>query len=421
MQSWKIQKKKLESGVQLINIQAPFFPYIIHSLWFRAGSRFDPVGKEGLAHFFEHLLGARTKKHPVNIDRLKSLEEKGIDFTAFTTHETAHYSHACLPETSDAALQLLIEGINEPYFSSEAISKERNIILDERARNHQDPAQYIWRLSQQALWPESNLGRDLFGTEQTIESVSPKDAIDFFEKYYGSNNTTFLTIGNNDIEHLEEIVSQHYKLRAGEVSFGSCVTEKPFKRLLVEERDIERVTLAINFRLLPNPSVKEKIAMDLLLEVMASGWISYLIQELRVKRDLTYWVDGFSEYFSDTGYVRFTFSVNKKNLTEAIDVVRKTLESLVKEPVHKHELDVYKRTCTAWLTRRYSGNLSALLYWTGWRSLVENDQISFPEYLKLLQQVTVQDVQQIAQKYLNQDNMSFVAIGPLKEEEISFT
>ena len=59
------QETILSNGVKLILFNRKGMPVNIR-VSFLAGSRFDQIGKEGSAHFLEHMLVAGTKNFPTN-------------------------------------------------------------------------------------------------------------------------------------------------------------------------------------------------------------------------------------------------------------------------------------------------------------------------------------------------------------------
>ena len=76
----------LRSGVRLTVFRKPSAP-IYTSFAFLSGGRFDTVGKEGLAHFMEHMIVAGTKKFPTKDKLAEYLESYGGAFHASTGNE----------------------------------------------------------------------------------------------------------------------------------------------------------------------------------------------------------------------------------------------------------------------------------------------------------------------------------------------
>src|SRR5690606_11620230 len=125
MHNHRIQQFQLKNGARLTEVIVPDLSYSIVSAWYKAGARFDPAGKEGLAHFFEHLLTMKTKSFPDRSKRLEELDAHGIEFNAFTDHSGAYFYHAQLPQDTERSLELLLDGLQNSVIEQEDLAREK--------------------------------------------------------------------------------------------------------------------------------------------------------------------------------------------------------------------------------------------------------------------------------------------------------
>jgi predicted Zn-dependent peptidase len=51
----------LGNGMQVVVIEDPRAPVVVHMVWYRVGAADEPPGESGLAHFLEHLMFKGTK------------------------------------------------------------------------------------------------------------------------------------------------------------------------------------------------------------------------------------------------------------------------------------------------------------------------------------------------------------------------
>ena len=58
----KVETAKLANGLEIIVLPDPRANVVTHMLWYRVGSADEPIGKSGIAHFFEHLMFRGTEK-----------------------------------------------------------------------------------------------------------------------------------------------------------------------------------------------------------------------------------------------------------------------------------------------------------------------------------------------------------------------
>jgi len=81
----KREEKTLKNGCRVILYKKKNSSLFMKAC-FLAGSRFDPKGKEGLAHFVEHMLTSKTKNFATKDKLAVSLERYGGSFSLATNN-----------------------------------------------------------------------------------------------------------------------------------------------------------------------------------------------------------------------------------------------------------------------------------------------------------------------------------------------
>ena len=115
-------KLRYNSKCLFIDIDSPISTV---SIWINKGSRNDPAGKNGLAHFFEHIFMTQTKEYPTREKRLGELESQGVYFNASTFKEKTVFFHIQPVEKTEESLRLLIDGFINTKISEKIFSKEK--------------------------------------------------------------------------------------------------------------------------------------------------------------------------------------------------------------------------------------------------------------------------------------------------------
>ncbi|HLD21912.1 MAG TPA: pitrilysin family protein [Patescibacteria group bacterium] len=417
-----VTERQLSNGGKLLHIVVPHLPISVVSVWLQAGSRFDFANKEGLAHFFEHVYMQNTKKFPRYDQRLQVMESLGIKQNAFTSFESAHYYHFQPVDKTFASLDFLLDGLHNSIITGKKVEKEKNIIIDEQARNSANPESYIWRLSSQALWPNSTIGRDFFGNSKTINNITLQDIIRFKKIFYQPHNSVFVIIS----PHKTSEIFNYLVRKQAKNTTASLVDDMLWQKhqqcgepnlVTLDKRNIEQVYVAVNFKTCPMHNYQEVLVLDLIKEYLANTWISVLNRELRLKRNSTYWVYGDTENFSDTGYIRVTFSTQKEKLNQALEVAFIEIEALKKKRIQPNILKNYITAYSASLLTQ-SLQPNSLLLWYGWPQVTGGMNESVSSYIKRLSRVTPDEIQAVAQKYLTHNNAACIFIGNITEKEI---
>src|ERR1700712_4163994 len=97
-----------------------------------AGARDEAPGKDGLAHFIEHLLFKATERRSTN-QILNHLEMVGADLNAYTTKEYTCIHASFLKEHLERAIDLTEDLVFHSTFPETELVKEKSVILDEIA------------------------------------------------------------------------------------------------------------------------------------------------------------------------------------------------------------------------------------------------------------------------------------------------
>ncbi|EAR82571.1 insulysin, insulin-degrading enzyme (macronuclear) [Tetrahymena thermophila SB210] len=169
-----------------------------------AGQLQDPIERQGLAHFLEHMLFLGTKKYPDASQFDQHLNQYSGYSNAFTALDQTNYFFHCSNAGFKEALDRFAWFFIEPLFTKELTSREMNAVNSENQKN-----------LQQDLWREYQLNRSTskegnpfnkFGTGnlETLNFESTReDLIKFYNQYYSSNLTKVVILSNETLEELE--------------------------------------------------------------------------------------------------------------------------------------------------------------------------------------------------------------------------
>ena len=185
-------------------------------LVFNVGSLAEAEDQRGLAHFIEHMAFNGSTDVPEG-EMVPLLERHGLEFgpdtNAFTGYETVGYQ-LDIPEvdeeTVDTALFLMRQTASELLMDSEAIDRERGVILsEERYRN--TPI----RRWNNALWrfrlPDTIVpDRDAIGTVEVIETAPRERLVDYYENFYTPERAMLVVVGDIDPDVIEAKIADEF-------------------------------------------------------------------------------------------------------------------------------------------------------------------------------------------------------------------
>ncbi len=188
-------------SVPVFTKHLPYAPCIHIRIGFRYGAMHDEVGREGVAHFLEHMLFDGSSM----FENEKETQEFGkvvmLDtFNAHTSPFELFVTGKCLPHNFDLALEGIFSMIIAPKLTKESYEHEMKVITQEawgvflnqkrieyikkeRANNMSDLPDRL-RLASSLGWPE------------TIAKITHDDIKEAHKKYFVKENMEIYLAGN---------------------------------------------------------------------------------------------------------------------------------------------------------------------------------------------------------------------------------
>ncbi len=207
--SGELRSATLGNGLRIVSNLVPYVHSITLGIWINAGSREDPEGLEGLAHFIEHAIFKGTRKRDY-IEIARCIEEAGGYIDAWTTKEQTCICVRCLREHLPLAFDLLADLVCEPVFPEEELEKEREVVLEEIASVNDTPEELIFEEFDLRSFPGHPLGAPILGTAKSIERFSRKKLRRFMRRHYVPSKMLVTAVGNVDHNELARLAETHF-------------------------------------------------------------------------------------------------------------------------------------------------------------------------------------------------------------------
>src|SRR5690606_12056833 len=116
------------------------------------------------------------------------------------------------------AFDVMADMLRNSVFDETELSKERKVIFEE-IRSVQDvPEDLVHDLTDELVWGDDPLGRDIAGSIETVGSIGRDAMIDFWTRNYGPERLVIAAGG--DVDHGEIV-------RLAEAAFGDLEPGQP--------------------------------------------------------------------------------------------------------------------------------------------------------------------------------------------------
>lgn len=332
----------LKNGLCLIHQKIPFFRSVAIGLIVRVGVRDEQRFPEGISHFIEHILFRGTQKH--DIDELSEwIEDLGGHVNASTGREdTAFYVHT-LSEYLDQGLELIHELVTAPKFNQEDIEQEKKVILEEIKESSDQPDELLMDRLYNKLWPKHPLGRDILGTEKSMNCINEKILMKYYKKSYTANRMILGVCGNFSTKELMKLVNQKWTT----IPEGEDIQRKIPKwstkgSFTILKPELTQNQVAIAFKAFP-ANDSRRLSLAIMSSYLGGGMNSLLFKELREKLGLVYSIQTFDSLKSDLGYWIVHFSTSKDTTEKALLELRRLLSEFRKKGFDEENLTKIKR------------------------------------------------------------------------------
>ena len=175
-----------------------------------SGSSSDPAGKEGLAHYVEHLA---FQSRPFGTESFSDLlDDSGcVQHNAFTDFDSTTYYEigpaSALPRLLRVeAVRMVIPVSNIPV---ENRAVELDVVRNElRERNETGFVGGVYSRMLAALFPAGHpYSRPTGGSQQTLSGLTKEDVDTFAKAHYRPDNMTLVLVGNIDLDTSEKLLA----------------------------------------------------------------------------------------------------------------------------------------------------------------------------------------------------------------------
>jgi zinc protease len=317
----------LKNGLVLLVMEQHELPLVNFRLIVKTGSAADPKGKEGLASLTGDVMrfGTRTKtasEYSVAVVFLGGSIEPGGD--ADKTSVGAEF----LSRDYQKGLSLLAEMVLTPAFSPEEIERARGQTLAAIVQDLDDPSAIAGKQFQKALYGEHPYAKPQEGTKESVAAITREDVQGFYGRNYAPNNSILAIVGD---------ISKDRAIEAAKAAFGSWAKkpvpptpspEPPAVRgkrvVIVDKPDVTQSQIILGTIGIRRAD-KSYFPSQIEASILGGGFTSWLNQEIREKRGLSYGAGcGFEPRLMPGPFTVRTFTKNE-TVGETIDVALQTL------------------------------------------------------------------------------------------------
>ncbi|MEK6565347.1 MAG: insulinase family protein, partial [Bacteroidota bacterium] len=338
---------ELANGMVVYLLEIHNLPVINGSVMVRAGARWEPADKVGLASLTGQVMrtGGTASKTGDEIDEM--LERVGASVETFIGTASGGGSLSVLKEDIDIGLGVLADLLQNPAFRDDKIDLAKITSRSSISRRNDQVGGIIGREYNRLVnGPNHPYAR--LTEYATIENITKQDMIDFHRKYFVPNGTIVAFWGDFKTDEMKLKVEKAFGgWTRREVAYPSVpeprmATQRSIN--FIKKDDVNQSNIAIGHvgGLLKDA---ESSQLNLADQAFGGAFASRLFKKVRSEEGLAYSVFSFwGESWDYPGVFRMGGSTKSKTTVKMVRSVLREFEDVVKNGITDAELKFAKES-----------------------------------------------------------------------------
>ena len=410
--------KNLDNGLQIVAIPMDNNTNVVSvDIFYKVGSRNEVMGKSGIAHMLEHLNFKSTKNLKAGeFDEI--VKGFGGVNNAGTSFDYTHYFIKTSSKNTDKSLELFSELMQNLTLNDEEFQPERDVVAEERRwRTDNNPMGYLQFRVFNNTFVYHPYHWTPIGFMDDIKNWTIEDIKDFHSTYYQPQNAIVVVAGDIKKDDVFSYVEKHFKDIKNTKEIPSSIhtiePKQDGERRAIINKESNVQMLAMTYHI-PNFEHEDQIALSALSQLLSSGKSSILQKVLVDEKRLANSVYAYNMELKDPGVFMFMAVANEnvdalKIEKEILDIISKIQKGEIKEK----ELDKLKiNTKADFIYSLESSSDVASLFGT---YLVRDNIKPLLEYEANLEKLKVEDIVNVAKKYLVKENSTTLILKENKQ------
>ncbi len=403
------QVHTLPNGIRLLFL--PNESIITHAcILVNAGSRDENEGKDGLAHFIEHLLFKRTEKRGTR-QILNYIEAVGGDLNAYTTKEYTCIHASFLNPYLNRALDLFEDLLFHSTFPEKEMDKEKGVVIDEIASYLDQPEEAIQDDFEDMVFSGHKLGRNILGTMQSVKTIEREDIVEFIQHNYTTGQIVVGVTGRYAISQVIKSFSRYF----GAVNENTVHSERT-KPLYYIQSEKHNKPINQSHCILGSEAYSSyhpsKTGLMLLNNIIGgAGMSSILNLSIREKYGIAYSIESNYSPLSDTGLFSIYFGTDAEKFDRALRLINKELKKLREQKLSTAFVARAKKKFNGLIALGEESKLGLIISMS--KNLIDYNQVdTLEEVFTKVDKVSADDLLTIANEVLDPRQLSMLTFMP---------
>ncbi|MDJ0808144.1 MAG: pitrilysin family protein [Gammaproteobacteria bacterium] len=415
----EVLETRLDNGMKVIVKEDRRAPIVVSQVWYKVGSSYEYGGVTGVSHVLEHMMFKGTEKHPPG-EFSRIIAANGGSENAFTGRDYTAYFQTLAKDRLPVALELEADRMRNLLLLEEEFLKEVEVVKEERRMRTEDkPNSLTYEQFNAGAYEASPYRIPVIGWMSDLDAMQVEDLREWYRKWYAPNNATLVVVGDVEPAEVVELAKKYFGPLQPEQIGSPKPREEPAQRgtkRFIVKAPARQPYVIMGYK---TPVIGraehdwEPYALEMLSSVLDGGSSARLSRSLIRGTEVAASADADYSAFTRLPGMLLLDAVPTpgKSIEQVEKELRAEVERFKQELVSDEEMErVRNQVIAAKVYEKDSVFYQAMLI--GKLETIGLDWRLADEYVDHLKQVTPEQIQQVAQTYLIEDNLSVAVLDP---------
>lgn len=413
---FKLPAKKevtLDNGLKTTMVPYGAVPKVTVSLHVQTGNVHEKANEVWLADLTGNLMKEGTTSKTAQIIS-EEVARMGGELSISVSPNSTIIGGSVLAEYAPNLIKLFADIVQHPAFPASEVDRLKNDLLRQLKIQQSQPQAQAQAKFAAAMYPDHPYGR-FFPTEEMINSYDAAKIKDFYEQNFGAQRSNLYVVGKFDEEAVAKAVREAFngwkKGPERNIPLAKPATKPDV--LTIDRPNAPQSTIIVGLPVI-DPSNKDYLALSLMNDLLGGSFGSRITSNIRENKGYTY-----SPYSTVANRYRTSTWAEQADVTTehteaSLKEIFYEINKLQAEPPSKEELQGiqnYKAGIFVLQNSSHGGIINQLAF----LELHGLDESYLTNYVKNIYAITPEKVQEMAQKYIREEDMTLVVVGDKKK------
>ncbi len=413
-----VERDTLENGIVVLTVEAHKIPVVEMRAFVRAGSVYDPAGKEGLANIVCSMLLRGTARRSAK-EIAESIEAVGGVLSSFCREDHVGLTGKVLSKDLMLLVDLLGDCLCNPVFDSSEFVRVKRETFSEIMAMADDPFEVSTREFRRLVFRDHRLAHMPIGYDTTVRILARSDAQEYYASRFMPNNTFLVFVGDFEKDSLLALLKDKF----GSWPRKEQVFDEPAKPVEYEKTVGRIVPMKISqaYILLghlgPGYGTPDWLATRFMNYVLGASSMSRIYKMVRSEKGLAYVAYSYFVRYQNGGYFAAEVQTKKDMTAEAVITLLDAMR-FAQDSMGTGDIVRARNFYTGYfpLTHDSYSEVANLV------TQIESEGLGL-DYIERfadnVAQVNLEQMIEAARKYLKPDRYCLLIVGDLKPEDIA--